>query len=111
MGQLQVSEVHTGIGLLSAPLTTRSTKLPAGIEILSAAEHDVPLAIDVQANVVSAIPAGVAPMRNVTLMGPFCSEKTLSAVAVQAVGTHVSAEYAAALIPDSVALEFGLVTE
>jgi hypothetical protein len=89
----------------------RSTKLPAEIVTLPVTEQDAPFATAEQTNAVLAMLAGAAPERRVTVMGPSCSEKTLSPEAVQAVGTQVSAENAAAVIPDSVELEFGLLTE
>src|SRR5208283_3025155 len=104
--QLQVSAVQTPAGVLFAPLMIRSTKLPAGTVSLPVAEHELPVVAEQVRSVLLVMLPGV-PIRSVTVIVPPCSEKTLSAVAVQPVGTHVRTVFGV----DSVVLPLELFTE
>jgi hypothetical protein len=91
---------------LFAPLSTRSTKPPAGTASLPVAEQELPVvAVQVRSALLTIFPG--VPMRSVAVIVPPCSENTFRAVAVHPAGTHVSTEFGT----DSTVLPLGLFTE
>ena len=100
---MHASAVHTAAAVPLAPLTLKSTKLPAVTATLPLTVHEVPVAAEHASAVFARLPA--APVRRVTVTVFACCEKTVNSVAVQAAGIHVNAA------GSSVALEFALFTE
>ena len=100
---MHASAVHTPAAVPFAPLTLKSTKLPAATATLPLTVQEVPVAAEHASAVFARFPA--APARSVTVTVFPCCEKTVNSVAVQAAGTQVSTG------ANSVALELALFTE
>ena len=101
--QLQLNAVQTPAAVPPSPVTLKSTKLPAATGTLPVAVQLAPVDT-VQASSVLTMLPGV-PCRNVTVIVLACSENTVSVVAVQPEGTHVSTDW------PSLALALLLFTE
>jgi len=99
----QANAVHTPAAVPLAPAIDRSTNDPAATAKLPVTVHELPLAAE-QASAVSAILPDT-PLRSVTTTVFACCENTVSFVAVQAAGTHVSTK------APSLALAFVELTE